>query len=177
MKKFKHLFAITILMLSLNLNVKAQSEITSESREYRTGLGLRLGGYTSGFTVKGFMNSNSALEGILGFGRRSFIVTGLYERHFPLAPAGLSLYAGGGAHLGLFGSRGSYLIYKNKSEKIYIVEEGSSAVIPGIDGIFGIEYKFQGAPFTVGADLKPFIDFFDGASGYVDGAFNVRYVF
>lgn len=150
----------------------------AKSQEYSTGLGLRLGGYTSGLTIKHFVNSKGAIEGIAGFGRRSFVLTGLYEHHFPITGVnGLGLYAGGGGHLGFFGHRSSYLVYKYKNERVYVIEEGRTAVIPGVDFIFGIEYKFQGAPFTIGADIKPFVDFYDGVSGYADGALNVRYVF
>ncbi len=149
------------------------------ARQYDKGIGLRLGGYMSGFTFKGFINEKGALEGIAGFGRRSFIATGLYEHHFPITDAkGLNLYIGGGAHLGFFGHRSTYLVHrKNKKDYVYVIEEGSTAIVPGIDFVFGIEYKFQGAPFTVGADLKPFVDFYEGVSGYADGALNIRYVF
>jgi hypothetical protein len=150
----------------------------TNAQDYKTGLGIRLGGFTSGFSIKHFLNEKGAVEGIAGFGRRSFVLTGLYEHHFPLTGVnGLGLYVGGGGHLGFFGHRSSYLVYKYKNERVYVIEEGHTAFIPGADFIFGIEYKFQGAPFTVGFDLKPFVDFYDGVSGYADGAFNVRYVF
>ena len=151
----------------------------AKSQEYATGLGLRLGGYTSGLTIKHFVNSRGAIEGIAGFGRRSFVMTGLYEYHFPITGVnGLGLYAGGGGHVGFFGHESSYLVFRDKkNEHVYIIEEGKTAVIPGADFIFGVEYKFQGAPFTVGVDLKPFVDFYEGVSGYGDGAINVRYVF
>ena len=170
MKRFASVMVIAFLLMS-TAPVKAQ--------DYNVGLGLRLGGYMSGFSVKGFISPNGALEGIVGFGSRSFVTTGLYEHHFPIAKVeGLKLYVGGGAHVGFFGHDSSYRIYKRKNEKVYVIEEGRTAVIPGADFIFGAEYKFKGAPFTVGSDLKPFVDFYDGgASGYIDGAINVRYVF
>ncbi len=173
----KRLIILFVLGILLCLGAQAQ---TKEGRDYKTGLGLRLGGFASGFTVKGFIKPKGALEGIAAFGRRSFVVTGLYEHHFPITGVnGLNLYAGGGGHIGFFGHRNAYLVhrYKKKDNIIYVVEEGGTAVIPGIDFVFGIEYKFQGAPFTIGADLKPFVDFYEGVAAYADGALNVRYVF
>ncbi len=169
MKRLTCISAIIILFL-FSSTIKAQ--------DYNMGIGLRLGGYTSGFTVKGFINERGALEGIAGFGHHMFAITGMYEHHFPLTGVnGLSLYAGGGGHFGFFTHESAYLVYKHKNERIYVVDEGHTAVVPGADGVFGIEYKFQGAPFTVGADLKPFVDFYEGVSGYMDGALTARYVF
>ena len=146
--------------------------------ERNVGLGLRLGGYNTGFTVKGFISEDGALEGIVGFGRRSFVTTGLYEHHFPIPKVeGLKLYVGGGAHVGFFGHDSSYRLYKHKNETVYVVDEDDHAVIPGIDFIFGAEYKFKDVPITVGTDIKPFVDFYDGGYGRFDGALNVRYVF
>lgn len=51
---------------------------------YTTGLGLR-GGYTSGISIKHFVRSNAALEGILGTRWEGFSLTGLYEWHKPNA--------------------------------------------------------------------------------------------
>src|SRR5688572_14397041 len=168
----KRLAIITTMLYLLLMQYYVKAE------DYSTGLGIRLGGYTSGLTVKGFLNSRGALEGIAGFGKRSFVVTGLYEHHFPITNAeGLSLYAGGGGHFGFFGHNSSYLVYRHKNETVYVVDEGNTAFVPGIDGVFGIEYKFQGAPFTVGADIKPFLDFYDGTVHYIDGALNLRWVF
>ena len=75
--------------------------LSASSQDYHTGIGLRLGGLNSGLTVKHFVNSNSAIEGILGFGYKHFLITGLYEKQTPIADApGLAWYYGGGAHLG-----------------------------------------------------------------------------
>jgi hypothetical protein len=172
MKRLLKLFALGIVLIST-------SSLTVNAQEYRTGFGFRLGGFTSGVNVKGFLNEQGAIEGIVSFGRRSFVTTGLYQHHFPIENVqGLTLYGGGGVHLGFFWYRGTYLIYRYKNEDLYVINDnGRSTLIPGIDGIFGIEYKFKGAPFVVGADLKPFVDFYDGVSGYPDGAVNIRFVF
>lgn len=148
------------------------------SQDYNFGVGLRAGVFSSGINVKGFLNEKSAIEGIAGFGRRSFVTTGLYEYHIPIPSApGLNLYVGGGAHVGFFWHRGTYLVYKYKNEKVYVVEEGESIVVPGLDMIFGAEYKFSKVPIAVGMDIKPFLDFYDGVSAYPDFAINARFAF
>lgn len=160
----------SLLLMLLALSAKAE--------DYGTGIGLRFGGLSGGLSVKGFTDTRNALEGIASFGRHSFILTGLYEVHFPVNEAnGLSIYAGGGGHMGFFGHRGTYLIYKNRGEKWYVYDEGRTVVVPGLDLIAGLEYKIQNAPLVVGVDLKPFVDFYDGLNGYYDGALNLRFVF
>ena len=152
------------------------STLALSAQAYNTGIGVRLGGLTSGITVKHFVNSNSAIEGIVSFGHRSFLLTGLYEKHQPIPDAaGLTWLYGGGAHIGFFRYGGYYRAHKNR---IYYVEyPGESATVVGIDFIIGLDYKFNKAPLNLGLDVKPFVDFFDGPSGYFDGALSFRFVF
>lgn len=148
------------------------------AQDYKTGIGIRLGGFTSGLTVKSFINSDGAIEGIASFGRKSFLLTGLYEKHKSINNApGLNWFYGGGAHIGFFSYGGTYLAYKYKGEHVYVVREGDNAVVPGLDFILGMEYKFNGAPLTLGLDIKPFVDFYDGMQGYFDGALSFRFAF
>ena len=145
-------------------NVSAQS--------YQTAVGLRFGGLTSGLTVKHFVSKTSALEGILSVGRRSFIVTGLYEKHIPVDNSNaFKFYFGGGGHLGFFQNDGGYYYYNDRP--LYT----TSYTVAGIDGIAGIEYKFKEAPINIGLDFKPFIDFFNGNTVYFDGGLSIRYTF
>jgi len=147
------------------------------AEEYETGIGLRLGGLTSGITVKHFLNTNTALEGILSFGHGGVLITGLYEKQTAIATApGLYWFYGGGAHLGFFDSDNNYYYYKRNGSVHYYGEGGSSAVF-GIDFILGMEYKIPKAPITVGLDIKPFFDFLNGLPGYWDGALSARFAF
>lgn len=163
----------TILIISMFLclsNVFAQ--------DYKTGIGVRLGGLTSGLTVRGFTNSNTALEGIASFGHRTFIITGLYEKFRPISNAqGLTWFYGGGAHIGFFRYGGRYYTIHDNGRKIYVSDSGDSRVVIGADFIIGLDYKFNNAPLNVGLDLKPFVDFVDGVEGYFDGALSFRFVF
>ena len=146
------------------------------AQDYHTGIGVRLGGLSSGITVKHFMHPSSAIEGIASFGHRSFILTGLYEKQQPIHDAdGLDWFYGGGAHLGFFQYGGYY--YRYRDRLYYVDEPGESAAVFGIDFIIGLDYKFRNAPLNLGLDLKPFVDFNDGLSGYMDGALSFRFVF
>lgn len=152
--------------------------LQAHAQNYKTGIGVRLGGLTSGLTVRGFVNENSAIEGIAGFGHKSFLLTGLYEKFKPINnAAGLQWFYGGGVHLGFFRYGGSYYYYKNRGTHIYYSEEGGSQAVFGLDFIIGLDYKFNNAPLNIGLDLKPMVDFFDGAQLYFDGALSFRFVF
>jgi hypothetical protein len=151
----------------------------SKAQPYNTGIGLRLAGISSGITVKHFVNSNSALEGIVSFGRHAFLITGLYERHQPFPNAeGLSWFFGGGGHVGFFSDNYTYAYwhYKGKDkDKYYVFEHRDATTFIGADFILGLEYKFKNAPVDLGLDVKPFVDFVPGVYGYWEGALSVRF--
>ena len=152
--------------------------INAPGQNYKTGIGVRLGGLTTGLTFRTFVNSNSAIEGIAGFGNKNFVLTGLYEKFKPVSnAAGLQWFYGGGAHIGFFSYGSSYWYYKNKGTHIYVEEPGHSSSVFGIDFILGMDYKFNNAPLNIGLDLKPFVDFIYGTQGYFDGALSFRFVF
>ena len=146
------------------------------AQDYHTGIGVRLGGLTSGITVKHFVNPTSAIEGIASFGYHNFLLTGLYEKHQSIPnAAGLNWLYGGGAHIGFFRYGGYY--YRHKNQIYYVEYPGESAAVFGVDFIVGLDYKFNKAPLNLGLDLKPFVDFYNGMSGYFDGALSFRFVF
>lgn len=150
----------------------------SSAQPYNTGIGLRLGGISSGITVKHFVNSNSALEGIVSFRSHSFFITGLYERHqsFPNAE-GLSWFFGGGAHIGFFDDHHYEHFYhthhKHKDDDIF--DDGDSDISFGADFILGLDYKFKNAPVDIALDVKPFVDIVPGFYGYWEGALTIRF--
>lgn len=159
----------TYLVLSLMIGFLF-STTNSTAQAYNTALGLRFGGLTSGLTVKHFTNSNTALEGILSIGRRSFVITGLYEKHTAAdAKSALKFLYGVGAHVGFFQDGGGY--YYNNGR------DYTSTAVLGIDGILGLDYKFNKAPINMSLDIKPFIDFFGGNYVYMDGGVSLRYTF
>jgi hypothetical protein len=170
MKRSLIIATLTIFLLTAG-TVNAQS--------YHTGIGVRLGGLTSGLTVKHFVNpSGGALEGIASFGYRTFLITGLYEKHLPIQDApGLMWYYGGGAHIGFFRYGGYYYVYRHGNSVYYVDGPDGTSAVGGLDFILGLDYKFPNAPFNIGLDMKPFVDFHDGVYGYFDGALSFRFAF
>ncbi len=125
---------------------------------YQTALGVKVwdGG---GISLKHFVSGKNALEGIGYFWRQGFRLTGLYEIHGPINNAGgLQWYIGPGAHVGFYNDR-----YGNGS-------------FIGIDGVLGLDYKFNGAPINISLDWQPSFEFGD-ARGFVGnwGGLGIRY--
>src|SRR5689334_12770042 len=143
---------ITAVLLALFISAATGSfaqKNDSGNPNYNTAIGVRLGGLTSGITVKHFVNSNGgALEGILGFGYRSFVITGLYEKHNDISTApGLKWLYGLGAHVGFFRYGGYYYRVKydppgkGNGYVYYVDYPGNTATVAGIDFILGMDYK------------------------------------
>ena len=102
------------------------------SQDYKTGIGLR-GGLFNGITVKHFISSNTALEGLASTRWDGFEITGLYEIHrqaFDIER--LNWYYGFGAHIGVW--NGNKTDWGNR---------GTNYTVVGIDGILGMEYNFR----------------------------------
>lgn len=83
--------------------------------------------------------------------------TGIYQFHFDVNVDGLSLYAGPGASLGLFLG-------------------DSNGVLMAIDGMAGIEYKFENTPIAISFDWNPKVQIITNA-GFKPGNFGltIRY--
>lgn len=129
-------------------------QLATNSSSYTTAVGLR-GGETSGLTIKHFMGSQDALEGIIGLWYHGFNATLLYERHSSAFNAnGLNWYYGLGGHVSMYGNR---RYYYNGRARDYYYSNGSVGL--GIDGIFGIEYKIPKAPIAFSLDVKPYVEF------------------
>lgn len=151
---------------------------------YNTGIGIRFGGWESGLTVKHFIKSNVAVEGILssGWHYRGSRITGLYEIQKSISGApGLYWFYGVGAHIGFYNERYWYNGDCNKDGRYWHNGrwyncDGTRATI-GIDGIIGLEYHFNEIPFTIGLDLKPSIGLIGYGGRFGDSAFTVRYAF
>lgn len=142
------------------------------AQEYKTGLGLRLGPF-NGITVKHFLSQKNALEGIASFRWNGFIITGLYEWQKGIKGAnGLDYFLGLGAHVGSINGNDYYKYYRYNYDNYR-----NHLTVIGADFIIGLEYTFKEAPFNIGLDWKPAIDF--GNYGWWgDGlALSVRYTF
>ena len=159
----------------LSFSVSAQKSASG----YKTGLGLRGGYYAAGLSIKHFMKSDAAVEGILGTGsrRRGLMLTLLYEKHATAFQArGLKWFYGLGGHVGNY--RGRYYYVVDRKGRAYYDYYNDNFVAVGVDGILGLEYKFADIPFTLTLDFKPFAEAVPGGIyGYGDAGVTVRYAF
>ncbi len=136
---------------------------------YDKGIGIRVG-VTNGISYKQFIGENAAFEGIVGVQYGELKVTGLYELHSEALDSELlNWYYGAGGHIGFY-SDGYNPPYSNDNYNI-------AQPVIGLDGIFGLEYQIKRVPFTIGADIKPFIEFTEPHFYLRDVGLSVRYTF
>ncbi|MDX1954509.1 MAG: hypothetical protein SFU20_03190 [Chitinophagaceae bacterium] len=132
----------------------------SSAQDYTTALGVKFwdGG---GITLKHFFNEQNAGELIGYFWSQGARFTGLYEIHGDISNAGgLRWYIGPGAHVGFYNSK-----------------YGDGAYF-GVDGVLGLDYKFNNAPINLSIDWQPSIEFGSGRGFYGGwGGLGVRYTF
>jgi len=154
--------------LSIVLVLGLLSLVTLNAQDYNTGIGIR-GGLSNGLTVKHFIGSDTAIEGLLSTRWRGFNITGLYEIHDQAFDTPrLNWYYGFGGHIGFWGG------YKNHPW----FEDDASYTVIGIDGIIGIEYNIEPIPFNISLDWKPGFNIIGYTGFWGDElAFSVRYIF
>lgn len=132
----------------------------SSAQDYNTALGVKFwdGG---GISLKHFFNEKNAGELIGYFWSQGARFTGLYEIHGDISNAGgLRWYIGPGAHVGFYNTK-----------------YGDGAYF-GVDGVLGLDYKFNNAPINLSLDWQPSIEFGTGRGFYGGwGGFAVRYTF
>jgi len=157
----------TFVLLLFTAGVQAQSRSTN-STSYKTALGVKVwdGG---GISLKHFFNGNNAGELIGYFWQHGFRLTGLYEIHGPISGApGLKWYIGPGLHIGTYNDH-----HRHGDDWHY-----HSHASVGIDGVLGLDYKFNHAPINLSIDWQPSFEFADG-HGFVGswGGLGIRYTF
>jgi hypothetical protein len=149
---------------------------------YTTSIGLR-GGLTSGITLKHFVNSTQALEFVVGTRWHGLNLAGFYEWHSGRAfgARGLQWEYGIGVRVGVYEGRHYYRYLpgdcndpNNPRCRGYWV--GRSVTAVGLLAIGGLEYKFDDIPFTISADLIPYIYLNHVGNSFIDGSLSVRYV-
>jgi hypothetical protein len=156
MKKITITLLVVFLMSTINY-----------AQDYNTGIGLRAG-YSNGLTIKHFIGSNTALEGILSSRWRGVELTGLYEIQNRFANTErLNWYFGFGAYVGIW-----------DGDNTNWGTAGTNYVVIGLDAILGLEYNFVEVPLNIGIDWKPTFNVF-GYSGFWGdgGALSIRYIF
>jgi hypothetical protein len=138
---------VLLLCLTVGFILFSNIEVSAQST-YKNAIGGRFGA-ANGITFKTFLNSEAALDFILNFqsrkGYSDFRLTGLYEIHKPIQnAAGLRYYYGAGATIG---SRN----YKFRED------DDDSDLLASLDGVLGLDYKFDEIPLNVSLDWKPAI--------------------
>lgn len=162
------------LFLVLSLSI---SSLMFSQAPYNIAVGLRAG-ETSGLSVKKFLGSSTAIEGIVGAWRFGISTTALFEKYTPaFNTTGLNWYYGAGGHFAFQNSYyDRYYYYKGVYYPNYY-ENGGFGL--GIDGILGLEYKIQSAPIAFSFDLKPFIEMntHGGMWGSLDPGLGIKVAF
>jgi hypothetical protein len=155
----RKILIVAILLFAFTIT-RAQSKSVN-GHSYTTALGVKVwdGG---GISLKHFFNgSNNAGELIGYFWNRGARFTGLYEIHGPINGApGLKWYIGPGVHIGFYNTK------------------WGGGTFAGIDGVLGLDYKFNGAPINMSLDWQPSFEFGEGRGFYGNwGGLGIRYTF
>lgn len=135
-----------LLVFGITAGLWSASNSTANAQDYKHALGGRLGA-ANGITFKTFVTGDRALDFILNFQSKKdysyFRFTGLYEIHQPINNApGLQWYYGPGATIG--------------TRRFKPADE--SDLLLSVDGVLGLDYKFNGAPINLSLDWKPAIE-------------------
>lgn len=168
-KQFLLATVITILVIT---NVTAQKSKSFYSSDYTTALGVKVFPVdgAAAITFKHFINKGGAVEALGYFWERGGRLTGLYEFHWNIDGAqGLKWFVGPGAHIGFYNDK----YYNN-------YRYGGSYAAVGIDGIIGLDYKFNRIPLNLSVDWQPSFEFgndrYNGFGGEFAGI-AARYTF
>lgn len=155
--KRKIIFLSLVSLFAINSSF---AQGNSGGMDYSTAAGLKF--YPGAFTLKHFITPKSAVEGLFSFWGLGTRITGLYELHGDIGGVeGLRWYFGPGVHLSFF-----------KSEY--------GGISPGIDGVIGLDYKFNNAPVNISLDWQPSLELGDYDKGMFVGDWGglaIRYVF
>lgn len=163
------------LLITLSLFISTQSQA-----QYYTGIGVRLGKFSSGVSVKYFFDANNA-NGLELFAGKTKIAHGgyiarlMYESQtpctMPLLQIPLDIVFGGGVHVAYF-PKDYYRLRDGE-----LIRYGDKILCAGIDATLGVEYKVPIAPLTLGIDVNPFLDLLNPGPEYLDFSLAIRYVF
>jgi len=139
----------------------------AQAQDYNTGIGLR-GGLYNGITIKHFVGTKAAFEGIIEGRWKGYGVTVLYEIHGQaFNTARLNWYYGFGGHIGFW--NGNHTKWGDRDRDYTVI---------GADGILGLEYNFKEAPINISIDWKPTLNLIGYEGFWSDsGALSIRYIF
>lgn len=164
---------IFLLLLTIGFFALSQQEIKAQAlgTDYENAVGGRFG-VANGITFKHFLNENSAIDVIMNFRSKKnsysvFKLYGLYEIYNPISNApGLKWYYGAG------GGIGSYT-FKYKDDR-----KDEKDIALSVDGVLGLDYKFNDVPINVSFDWKPSFELSpDQGLGFDGFGLSIRFAF
>ncbi len=129
--------------------------MAAQAQKYRTAAGVRLESDRFGVSLQQKLHERGTLEGIVQVGSREYSGTVLYEWHRPILGKRFNYYLGAGGHIG------------NLKD---------SGVFTGVDAILGVEYKVNGLPFLLSADVKPAVHINHDDWVHLSSGVSIRYV-
>jgi hypothetical protein len=151
--------------------------------QYHAGIGLRLGKFGSGLTMKYFANPDNAtgfelmiLKTKIGK-QGGWWIAPLYVYqmpfNFPLIQLPMDFVVGAGMHVGYY------------PKEYYKIVDGfpdyypNHTVAVGADILIALEYQvpIKSLPFVVGIETQPFYEFIHRGPEFVDFGITVKYVF
>jgi len=143
-----------IISLCLALLVVSGCYDRLSAQDYKVAIGIRFSTspptLSNSFSIKYFIDSTNALEGLISFGTR-FGLGGLYERHQLIgATPAFTWFWGAGGYVGF--------------------QDNQTWVGP--TGAIGLDYKFSNAPINLSLDWKPELDILP-AINFVPDAFGL----
>jgi hypothetical protein len=175
---FKSIFMRRIFLLLLFILISAYCHA-----QYHAAIGLRLGKFSSGLTMKYFANPDNATGfGLLlmktkigkkgGWWAAPHLV---YQKpfEFPLLRIPLDFVACPGVHIGYY------------PEEYYKIVDGMPDYYPpktvaiGLDLMIALEYQVpvESVPLVFGIDVYPFLEIVNKGPEFLDFGISVKYVF
>ncbi len=170
-KNKKKRFQVSKVFAVCLIGILGSLPLHSKAQNYDSSIGLRAGG-TSGFTYKKNLKSNTSFEGLLGLWNNGFGITALVEKNVSAFDTpNLSWYYGAGGHFAIYGNNGNGFARGERR-----ADSGDLGI--GVDGILGLEYKFDDIPFSMSIGVKPFLEFDTSGNTFlaIDPGFGIRYI-
>jgi hypothetical protein len=156
---------VTILFFGILCFGSAKLAAQSEGSDYKTALGVKY--YPGAITIKQFIRDDRALEGLFSFWNYGFRFTGLYEFHTHVTDIpGMKAFLGPGGHIGSWNDNWRH-DHPTRAQGVMI----------GIDGIAGLDYKFNGAPIDLSLDVQPALNIVGYTYVSLWGGMAIRYTF
>lgn len=141
-------FSVIIILIFIAGELNAQNY----TRDY----GIRFGDQvTAGY--RQFYDDEQAVEAMFSFGRRGMKITILKEHTMPAFGSfseNVYFIYGYGAHAGF-----RYADRYRVLNRTYRIDDYRFMPLLGLDGMVGIEYRFQKFPIIAGFDLKPYFEY------------------